>query len=802
MKKKIYIIATFTILCSILVAQINWEAYTNTTHIFDAALVDNQIYLASWGGVAIYDIHSDEFVQTYTTSDGLNENEIRALSFLEDSDQLMIATRNNGINRIVNGNLEISVPIDYRINAVTASDDLIFIATDEGVGVYAQIENWPIPVLLKSLNTDNGLTFANVTSIEISGDEYLLCGSDNGLDFAHIDSLDILDSWHHLDDSVLPGLKINSISTNADYVCIATESGLVLTDDLINLTAWDVYDDDKSIFPVFIDSENNIFYSYGVWDESLLSIQDDESVAIKKISPDESVTVWTSNEIGTNKIYRFKEFNNSVYALSWGKGFFKYTEGTWQNRKPNTVISSVIKDIKIDNEDKVWVTNGHKGHLATTKGTKGVSGFKNGIWENFNTADTPLHSNNIYSLSIDYMNRKWFGSWNSNSTEGWSGGISVFDETNNSWEYFNSGTGLSNNTISFITQDEADNTWICCYGGSSGAIDILDSEHDLIHSFDLYDADLRDPNYVFFSEDKIYLGAWISGLRIWNDTSFPENNSPVWEDSLVNDLKNCQIYDIVSLLGNSGEQIWVAASTGLFQYAWHSAVNNKPAGYFWFKYGTVLKKQIHTGSWYPGDNQETSNPEYRYYEDQERLYGAVPTYPTALLVDPFDRLWIGTQENGITMYDQNSDKYTNFTMDNSPLISNTITDLAYDAVNGKMYIGTNDGMNTVEIGIAGSSNTQSKLNETIAYPNPFSPEKGESIHIENTNAVTMPKGKTTCTIYDLNGKLVIKLDKDIYQQFTWNGKNGFDKKCSSGIYLYVVSSSIGEIARGKIGLIR
>ena len=807
MKKKIFIIAILTLLCTFAFAQRNWNAFTNTTHIFDAAIVDNQIYLATWGGVIVYDIPSDKFEQTYTTSNRLNENEIRALNYLEDSDQLLMATRNKGVNRIVSGEFEYSIPMDNKINAVTSSDTSIFIATDEGVGVYSQIEIWPIPVLLQSINTDNGLSFANITSIEISGDDYLLCGSDNGLDFAHLDSLDHYDSWHHLDDSVLPGLKINSISANNDYVCIATERGVVMTDEIISPSVWNTYDDDKSIFPVFIDSENNIFYSYGTWDESLLIIVDEEDIALTQISPTGILTTWNSDVIGTNKIMRFKEFNNSVYALSWGNGFYKLINDNWENILPNAVISSVIRDIKVDRNGKVWTTNGHKGSLATTKGTKGVSAFNDGIWENYTAEDTPLHSNNIYSLFVDDENNKWFGAWGSNSGEGWSSGVSVFNEENGNWEYLNSSTGLANNTISYITQDDFGQMWICSYGGDSSKINVLQNNGE-IHQFGLYNFldDHADPNYVFFAEERIYLGGWISGLRIWDDTSLPVDGGEFWmqypEQSLT-DLNETRIYDIVSLSTNFEEQVWVASSKGLFQYTWHNKIDETHlAGYYWFRYGTVMKKQVHIGNWYPGENAEQSNPEYRYYEDQERLYGSVPTFPTALLVDPFDRLWIGTQENGITMYDQYSDKYTNFTMENSPLLSNTITDLAYDEETGTLYIGTNDGMNSTEIGISGSANTVSILYDVIAYPNPFRPEKGEKVYIENRNAVAMPKGKTYCSIYDLNGELVYKMSKDIYQQFTWNGKNEFDKKCSSGLYFYVVSTPMGEIARGKIGLIR
>ncbi len=66
----------------------------------------------------------------------------------------------------------------------------------------------------------------------------------------------------------------------------------------------------------------------------------------------------------------------------------------------------------------------------------------------------------------------------------------------------------------------------------------------------------------------------------------------------------------------------------------------------------------------------------------------------------------------------------------------------------------------------------------------------------------MPQGKTKASIFDINGQLVQELEKDIFQEFSWDGTNKAGKKCSSGIYLYIISTEDGQISRGKIILIR
>jgi len=145
-------------------------------------------------------------------------------------------------------------------------------------------------------------------------------------------------------------------------------------------------------------------------------------------------------------------------------------------------------------------------------------------------------------------------------------------------------------------------------------------------------------------------------------------------------------------------------------------------------------------------------------------------------------IWIGTQDAGITIFDTSRDKFINLTTDNTPLISNTITDFAYEPITGTLYIGTNSGMNSVEIGISAEMNEETELFETIVFPNPFYPEKDDIIRIENKGSITMPKGDTYCRIFDLNGDLVMEIEKDIYEQFSWDGLNKTGKKCGSGIY--------------------
>ncbi|MBT7469118.1 MAG: T9SS type A sorting domain-containing protein, partial [Candidatus Cloacimonetes bacterium] len=289
-------------------------------------------------------------------------------------------------------------------------------------------------------------------------------------------------------------------------------------------------------------------------------------------------------------------------------------------------------------------------------------------------------------------------------------------------------------------------------------------------------------------KEKIFLGGWLSGLRLWNDTTYPENGGDEWSYASFLDLDSGRIFAIDKRNKYNYEEIWIASGEGLFMFDESD----------WFKYGTHIKKKV----WQPGGWHDEATSEYWYFEGQERLYGGQTTYPTALFIDPFGVIWIGTKNAGITAYDVDKNIFTNYTMENSPLISNNITDFAYNSTNGILFIGTDEGLNFAQIGISENMNFEENLNKTFCYPNPFYPENGEILKIDNTNAISMPKGDTKCNIYSLDGKLVRVLTKNNYQQFEWNGTNVTEQKCSSGLYFYVVFTQDAQTSNGKIVLIR
>ena len=818
MKRKLTLL--FLVLSIGLFALKNWETYTNTTHIYDAVQYNGKFYFATWGGIIQYDESGELKDEKLTTVNGLSANDIRSLAVNEDTNSLLMATSTSGIDRISGEDfiLPISEIIGLpssKINKVIYEDATIYVASKMGISVFQENPEYPIPVLISNFNVDDGLSSNDITSLELTESGYLFCGSFLGLDYIHIDSLQVESAWHNLneDNSALLSRNITSISAHQNILAVGTKAGLAVAD--LTDMSWQIYDqtdfdnEAESVYPVKVDTNNDIWFGLGYWNESDLMVEDSTDIAVCKLDDLGEISFWNKSELGllNTRINSIKQIGDELYFLTWGEGFFKNNIVTaqWSSKQETAgMCANFIQDLQMDANSRLWLCNGHIGMEYSDKETRGISVFDGNSWKNFTEDNSAIYTNNIYSIAIDDEDKKWFATWGA--------GIVLFDEENNKWsirerissEYPLSSNILSSNTITFVER-LSDNTLAA--SSYPHKIVIFDDE-EIIHTFQLHE---WDDNYDFSDflvlkefDDLYMLGTRYNGLRIWNSTEYPQDGGAAWQVPECLQMRAAEINAITSRVDQFGyNEYWIAASEGLFCYKEKPSFpyDNKyyPAGHYWYRYGQdSKKKQIFLDNRWK--DQET--PEFWYVTGQPYIYGGANTIPTALYVDPFGLIWIGTADNGFTVYDIENDLFMNYNIENSSLISNRITDFEYDPITGKLYIGTSKGLNSVEIGISSKKNTETTLNDVIVYPNPFYPEKDNVVRIENKNSLTMPLGDTHCKIFDLSGELIITLEKDHYEQFSWNGNNKADKKCSSGVYFYLISAPDGQTRRGKIVLIR
>lgn len=791
MKKIISALCVLSII-SCLFSIRNWEVFTNTSSVYSAYKTGDKMLLGTWGGLTSFDFNSHEFSNTLTNIDGLSDFEI--VDLLKYNNTEIYATRNKGVDLFENGEKKISLTSDIglisnKTNSIANYNDMLFIGTDRGLSVFQMSSTFPYPLLINNYTNENGLLNSSVNSLAINNYGYLFISTSNGLSMVHCDSIAFADKWKtfRANNSNLSTNNIIKIFTKDDKILISSNSGMYLSDmsKIFNSNPWSSYFVTDSVFAVFIDSNNNLWCSFGLWNDTNQNFTNSlDKPHFACVTLNGANVSYFDN--ASNKYYLtdFVEYDNDIYATNWGGGVTKITRtasGFNLNEfQQDCINSNTVTKIVVDKNSGVWISDGAPTGLPSDKGTKGISNYKNSNWYRYNTENSPLVSNNIYSLEVDNQNRKWFGSW---YTTNWSNGISVLDDTdpdNPLWKRIDS--GLYNNCISDLKKDiDSNNMWVASY---QAGVNILNPDFQVISNFKVNGINLQDIINTEFHNDKVFFGSYANGIACWNNNSQPDFYGGSWLN-IPSDLNDGKTNGIATYETNNTNQTWFALDKGVYMYEDFNGVTN------WYQYNIDRKRRIWNGSIFVD--------EILYYYNEERLFGANATTPTCIFSDPFDRIWIGSATAGISVYDEQFDTFTNYTTKNSPLLSNYVTNFAYDPYSGKLYIGTNRGLNSVEIGK--EYKTTTTLGDIVAYPNPFYPDRNPVLTLKNKAAETMPVGNTKCKILDLNGNVVRVLTESRFFEFEWDGNNNNGKKCSSGLYFYLIETKEGS-RRGKIALIR
>ncbi len=803
-----------------------WAAYTNTNNVTDIAVTPDKVYTGTWGGVAEYSISGGinslpEYSKTITSVDGLVSNDIRTLAYEAGSGDLWIGTANDGITIIKTNGMQTldtdsGLPSD-KVRRIVVYQSYIFVATDIGISQFYYLPGVFFPLLLHqytSYSTQGGLVSDDVNDIAVSPSGYLFCTTALGISYAHTDSLDIDTAWHtwNIENSPLVTANVLSISVNQNFIAMNTMTSVHRHNADPFVSDWLTWTRNSgglqdSVFTVGLTEEDEIMVAYGVWNEDYMTLThksansfgiiNSSGTLINELIPPVPSSGWN---IPTESIYRFVINASGVCMATWGQGYYK----SGFHIENNCIGFQTISEIATDADNNIWFGSGWLGASMTRKGTRGISKWSGGIWQNFNHTNSPLTSSNMMNVAVDTNDKKWFGSWYSNPVDfGWSPGVNVYDDNDdwqwytssgvrnwqegtNSWsEYVTGSPHLLNNTIADIYVDKTGNIMI---SSSGQGILVLDKDYNLLGNFSMPGSisSINSISFMYNSGTRYFFGLRVDNkLAIWDDSSLPIGSANHWLSPEPSKLSESFIYGVVTITNIFGEEEnWIASSQGL--YMWN--------GTDWFRYDTDIKRRklISDDNW---------TNETLYYVDEERLFGSVrEARPSSIFLDPFGRIWIGSLENGITMYDPETERFTNYYQGKSPLLSNYITCFGYDPIAGNLLIGTPDGLNTLETGVV--IKTERHLKTVKAYPNPFIPDKDGFVRIVNMPSRSMPKGTNVCKIYDASGVLVIELYENLFARFDWNGLNSKSKKCSSGIYYFVVTDTNGLTKRGKIALIR
>ncbi len=313
------------------------------------------------------------------------------------------------------------------------------------------------------------------------------------------------------------------------------------------------------------------------------------------------------------------------------------------------------------------------------------------------------------------------------------GGV-MFDGLNNLW-VVNSG---AENILSVKTSD---NQWISFNLGSSNTN--ITADKLFVDSYNQkWIIPDRSQSLIVFSEN--------GTLENTSDDLVKNLSSLSGNGALTSDQINCMAQDF-------DDEIWLGTSEGIgVIYAPYSVFGGGN-----FDMERILVK-------WEGNVQ--------YLLETENI--------TTITVDQANRKWIGTKQSGVFLLSEDgSEQIHHFTTENSPLISNRITDIAIRD-DGEVFIGTDLGLVSYRGMAASSSNSGSNV---YAFPNPVPAGYTGSIAIKNLYQDANVK------ITDITGNVVYET-RALGGQTIWDGHNFSGRKAHTGVYLVFSSNEDGSVS--------
>ncbi len=593
--------------------------------------------------------------------------------------------------------------------------------------------------------------------------------------------------------------KINNITIKDNIAYLSTSFGLILL-DLENFEIKDTYgvgEINESIQingcaflgdSIIVAASNGIYTSnpnnanlsdYNAWvlDTSTYSQKNYENIIISnnEIYVDSSVDVISISYNNNHFIQIFSDsisINNSTYI----------TNDKFQN----------LKHAWIDNDLNLWIADSINGILK----------FTDGIYEKTYLPEGPIR-NEIYSVEFieDNLYQCHGGHKNFGSNSGINDGVSI---KNNYDEWVNYDRYTLGNSKDIL--EVAAKNGIQYYASWNNGISEMQGENLIIKY--TYENTGGALDTTYYSQNRIRISdlKFDSNGNLWGLSS--EVNNPLFVKTLDNNWFSFSMnQDRVALffddlIIDQNNQKWgiIGRGGGVFVYNENYTIENPLDDQYKILttnigYGNLPSSWVYSiaedlnGEIWIGSDKGIAvfyNPEdvfSGYNFDAQQILIQQGDYGQYLLseekikciaIDKANRKWIGTEKSGVFLLSEDGlDQVLHFTAENSPLFSNNIIDICINDKNGEVFIGTESGLISYRSDATSGSEIQA---ETHVFPNPVRDSYSGPIAIdglvENANI----------KITDVDGNLIFE-GKANGGQAIWNGKNKYNERASTGVYL-------------------
>ena len=338
----------------------------------------------------------------------------------------------------------------------------------------------------------------------------------------------------------------------------------------------------------------------------------------------------------------------------------------------------------------------------------------------------------------------------------------LFNQTNSSLERNGSGAIRANST----TFDRSGNLWLTS-SRLAKSLNVMKS-NGTWQSYDMTSIVTSTTSNNDFCKIAIDRSGtkWIASYKD-GVIAFNENTNVFKKMKEGTDTGNLPSNDVRAIAVDNRSQVWIGTINGL----------------------RVLSS---TGS-YNSDDQMKANP-IIFEEDRVNKELLDGQFITDIAVNGSNQKWISTSDSGVFLFSPNGqEEIYHFTTDNSPLPSNSVSDIEINGTTGEIFFATEKGLVSFK-GI--STRPADSLDNVFVYPNPVRP------NFDGTVKVAGLISKANVKITDIEGNLVYETTSEggtIEWDTTAFGKH----KVASGVYMiFIAADDASETAVKKVMIIR
>ena len=720
----------------------------------------DRIYCATEFSLFYYD-QADLSITRLTKVNGLSDIGISTISYNETYKTLLIAYTNANID-LIKGNTVINISDIKRkailgnktINNILFVDKLAYLACGFGIVVLdVDKEEFPDPIYYIG---ENGSQI-NVMDITY-GKDSLFAATEKGIYKASINSPNLADytSWS-VDQRIYTNRVFNLIEYFSDKMIVNNKNEGYHTD-----TAF-IYDFNTAAWSKFEGLNNYAKHSFKtrynklvLSSEGTMDIYNSAYERIQIISQPGGVFLY-SHDATIDK-------NDVKWIADYSAGLIKTITGNdGEFISPNGPFSSNVFDMASAGKS-IWVAaGGHASNWGKLYNTNGVYSFIDKSWKSYNRQYGYLAFDSISDMvcvAVDPTRDTiaYIGTWGGGVMElGKIKYLKIYDDQNSSLQKWPAGDYVA---VSGLAFDKNFNLWVA----NSGAPNMIS---------------VKEPGGVWTS---FSLGSGASGTDIGK--MMVDSYNQKWilmraDNSLLCFSENGTISnptdDHVKILSN-------AAGNGSLPGSKILCFAQDLDGELW------LGSNEGIGVIYSPENVFESGANF----DAQKILVDVGGYTeyllytetvTAIAVDGANRKWIGTERSGVYLFSPDgTEEIHHFTVENSPLYSNSIIDIEINGETGEVFFGTEAGIISYK---STATNPQPTNTDVVVYPNPV--REGYS----GTIAIKGLVKNADIKITDVSGTLIFATRAE-GSQAVWNGRNFDGRKAQTGVYLVFSTDDTGS----------